>query len=330
MTRNGGDVVQYGGFVSATLFINEEQIPGRGEDSAMGIVRPNAAIAVSLDGCGGAGSEQYEGAGNATGARIAAEHAGSAVRAWFLQSGFGYYGTKGCTAEILSAGMKNAIRQEIMNVKERLDTGASGVESRMLKKFPTTLAAVLLEVISADRIRCVSFWAGDSRTYVFSTSGLQQTSRDDIIGEGDPFDSLMYDDNLSNCVSADGDFDIHFSERELAEPCMVITATDGCFSYYVSPLQFEWILLDTLSESKSPSDWKDRLREAVGRYAGDDYTMSVMVVGFQNWNAVRRAYSARKQELEKDYLEELSEALTTADREKHRTIWLRYKKKYMP
>lgn len=316
--------------VAVSLFFNEEQVPGKGEDSAMRITGiSNAALIACMDGCGGAGAQIYAKANNASGARISAEHVGIALRSWFLKEQYGYWGTGNKTSSVLAAEMKAAINHELALLNEKYGGTESSVKSRLARTFPTTLAAILLEVVATNTVRCISFWAGDSRTYVFKASGLQQTSRDDIRSHRDPFDALENDSRLSNLVSISNDFEIHTTEMLITEPCMVLTATDGCFSYFQSPMEFEWVLLDTLTESETPVQWETNLREVFGSYASDDYTMNIAVLGFYHWSAVRNAYAPRWNEFKNKYYEPLQRILAAEDRQAHALLWQQYKQEYM-
>lgn len=226
--------------------------------------------------------------------------------------------------------MKASIDQELASLKAEIGDQISGVKSRLLRTFPTTLAAVMVEVVEKNTIRCISFWAGDSRAYLFTASGLQQMSRDDNRSHEDPFEVLENDGVLSNVICADKAYEIHSKEITIDEPCMVLTATDGCYSYLLSPIAFEGILLGSLMESKSPVQWEDSLREIFGEFASDDYTMEIAVLGFQNWNAVKNAYAPRWQEYQEKFAEPLERILEMGDRQAHFELWQSYKTQYMP
>ena len=316
--------------VSLSLYFNEEQVNGKGEDSAMRITgTPNAALIATMDGCGGAGAQVYAKANNVSGARIAAEHVGIALRKWFQEKQYGFFGTAGKAADQLASEMKDAINCELKRQLELVGGEESGVKSRLARTFPSTLAAVLAEIIETNVIRCVSFWVGDSRTYVFRASGLQQTSRDDIRGHGDPFDALMNDGRLSNLVSISADYEIHSAESVLTEPGIILTASDGCFSYFRSPMEFEWALLDTLVQSSNPKEWEDKLRNLFGSYASDDFTMNIAILGFCNWSAVQNAYTPRWSEFNEKYCKPMKHILSAEDQQAHYELWLQYKKEYL-
>lgn len=316
--------------VSLSLYFNEEQVEGKGEDSALRITNaPNAALIATMDGCGGAGGQVYAKANNVSGARISAEHVGIALRKWFQENQYGFWGTNGKSADQLASEMKDAINCELRKQMELVGSEESGVKSRLVRTFPSTLAAVLAEVKETNVIRCISFWAGDSRTYIFRVSGLQQTSRDDIRGHSDPFDALINDGRLSNLVSISADYKIHATESILTEPGIILTASDGCFSYFQSPMQFEWALLDTLVHSSNPKEWEDSLRKLFGSYASDDFTMNIAILGFYNWKAVQNAYTPRWTEFNVKYCEPMKRILDAKDQQAHYELWLQYKQEYM-
>ena len=102
------------------------------------------------------------------------------------------------------------------------------------------------------------------------------------------------------------------------------------FSYYRSPLELEWILLDSLSRANTPAQWETHLRNTIGAFAGDDYTMNIALIGFQNWQAVKNAYLPRKKLFEKTYYEPLQEILAARDQDAHFALWQEYKAEYLP
>lgn len=316
--------------ITLSLSFNEEKISGKGEDAALrALSGPNAAVLASMDGCGGAGAQRYVKAHNMTGARIAAMHVGMAVQNWFETNQYGLFGSCRKSAEELSSEIKNAIHEELHKQYTFLADETSGVQSSLVKTFPTTLAGSFLEVLEKNLIRCLFFWAGDSRTYFFPASGLQQTSVDDIRGRGDPFDALENDGILSNVVSYGKAYTLHTKELLIREPCMILTATDGCFSYYQSPMELEWILLDSLAKAESPVQWEEYLRSTIGAIAGDDHTMNIAVIGFGNWQALKNAYMTREETFAQKYYAPLQRILANQDRDAHMALWEQYKAEYL-
>ena len=110
---------------------------------------------------------------------------------------------------------------------------------------------------------------------------------------------------------------------------MVLTATDGCFSYFPSPMSLEEVLLRTLMESRCPLDWENALRKEIGAVAGDDYTLQLAVVGFSNFHALQTAYTPRWEYFKREYAVPMWQAFANNNLTQHRVLWMTYKRTYM-
>lgn len=311
------------------ILIHEEQVPQEGEDALLCIAGENASLIASFDGCGGSGGRKYPLAENWTGARLGARTSAQALGRWFDKNDIAFRGTAGKSGKILAEEWKTEISVRLKDLRGAVDDGDQLVISRSAKQMPTTLAAVLTEAAEKNRYRCLFFWAGDSRAYVFPVGGLQQMTQDDISPESDPFDNLTRDGVLRNYIREGENFTIHVRERFITEPCLVLTATDGCFSYYPSPMLLEGVLLETMMESNSPNHWQELLRVAIGGVASDDYTMQISILGFQNFSAVKTAYS-RRWEIFRNQFAALPDCLRRGDKRLHRAMWEEYKAGYLP
>ena len=316
--------------ITYTLSICQEKQLNYGEDSLMcHTCTPNVAIIACMDGCGGSGGCRYPDFGNWSGARIASRLVGQAVSDWFIEETTDKEPMYQSAIEALAEEMADALKRRLKFAKEQLPENDSVVMSKLARVLPSTLAAITVEAVEKNLCRIGSFWAGDSRTYFFPVSGLQQTSRDNIRGNADPFESLIRDGIMNNVICADKDFHICTTENWTREPCMVITATDGCFSYFPSPMYFEWMLLETLEQAKSPLDWEDKIRNVIGSVAGDDYAMQIAVVGFSNFKALQTAYTPRYEVFQNKYAKPLLKILEEGNQEAHYKLWLEYKQSYM-
>ena len=141
-----------------------------------------------------------------------------------------------------------------------------------------------------------------------------------------PFDSariIQKRRSLRRQLLADGRPRI---EKKIAEPFMVITATDGCFGYLTSPMAFEGLLLETLEESNTPLEWEGKLREAIGAVTGDDYTLQASAVGFCDFAMLKQYYMNAWANFQHLYGSRLRSA---GDEEALRSIWNEYKLEYM-
>lgn len=316
--------------VTFTLNIFEEKCFQRGEDAPLRQTHGDrAAMIACMDGCGGSGGRSYPQFGGWSGARIASRLIGNTLADWFQSADIGNRGASHIPPEELADQLQELLSARLTEVKASIPTQSSVVASRLSKTMPSTLAAVLVEVEQKNYCRICSFWAGDSRTYFFPVSGLRQTSRDDIHSREDPFDSLINDGILSNVINADSVFRIQSACTYTEEPCMVLVATDGCFSYFPSPMSLEEVLLRTLMEARCPLDWENALRKEIGAVAGDDYTLQLAVVGFSNFRALQTAYTPRWEYFEHEYAAPMRQALANHDPDQHRALWMAYKTTYM-
>ena len=159
----------------------------------------------------------------------------------------------------------------------------------MIKEFPTTLSVVFLQR-TKNVNSVVSLWAGDSRNYLLTSKGLFQISIDDLEAKGDPYENLSSDSPLSNQICADRDFVINKLQVSIKEDQFVVfSATDGCFGYYPTPLHFEDALLRNLSKAITEQDWMRLLKEEFHNVAADDTSMSCLIYGFEDFNALKNS-----------------------------------------
>lgn len=121
------------------------------------------------------------------------------------------------------------------------------------------------------------------------SDGLYQISIDDLKGGLDPLQNLHEDAPMSNCVQADAPFKINNKRIVLKDKSkfVVISATDGCFGYYPSPMDFEKALIDSLKNSNSIDEFKERLALAFTYVTADDFSFSIACVGFKNFNELK-------------------------------------------
>ncbi len=313
--------------VQPILGFEIEQKKGRGEDAAVCIAPPHgkAALIACLDGCGGSGARIYSMAENWTGARIASYSNGRMLAAWYERNALARLGLQDYPAEKIAQSMTQALRENTEQIKGAAGDGANrAIVSSMIRQFPTTLSCAIVSETDAA-LRCLWLWAGDSRGFLLTQQGLVQTTIDDIRGAADPFDNIVQDGVLSNVISA-APFRINVREAAIKEPCLVLTATDGCFSYYRSPMEFEQTLLTTLQTARNLSEWRELLIGRIGRVASDDYTMEILSVGFETFDAIKAYYLPTLQRFRESYGNQIANAV---NREELRAVWDRYKEGYL-
>lgn len=308
-------------FVDNIFAVGGEMIEQNGEDSFSFSLNDKCGYIGVFDGCGGIGSRKYESFGDKTGAYIASHVCSDAMLDWFKRF---------CAEDIELSS--NNIKYICDSVKECFVTelgkfeiggGSATLKGSLTKSFPTTASLILFKQ-SPDGLFATYLWAGDSRGFVLTSSGLIQVTVDDIEVEGDAMENLSNDSKLTNMVCADGDF--HFNNRVLTHVTkgVFLTASDGFFAYFSTPMEFEFMLIDTLCHSGNVTEWKARLEEYIKKYTADDYTLGVCVCGYKNFKNLKKEYASRHELLYKKYIAPLS---GMSDQEKL-ALWNEYKKNY--
>jgi len=336
--------------IGTALFLafNIEKTQSEGEDAdpilVVSSISDRFFIAVA-DGMGGSGSTNYEYDGEIkTGAYFA-----SRITLEFCKEFF---------TELFDGKLPIVDKIQILenNLKERLNKylnsfkfEKSNLKSKLIRALPTTLASIYVDR-SADLIKIASIWAGDSRAYIMRVNeGLQQLSIDDLKEDLDPFENIQKDSQLKNFISADNKFRLNFKEIQVSGQFLAIVATDGCFGYFSTPMQFEYVLLKSLEDSDNMDDWRIRLEEKIKEVAGDDFSMMILILGWENdFIAMKNDIMQRKKILYetcitglegydiilnklKDEKNKIENDIKKAEIQKQtiqKIIWEEYKKKY--
>jgi len=283
--------------------VAEEMVQNKGEDSFYYNVADENFIIASFDGCGGSGSKKYENYSGKTGAYVASRAVCGGVKEWFYRSNKG--------EEIVEYIQKS------LSVLKKYADKAGRIMGSLKKDFPTT-AAIITGHSNQGRLEATCFWAGDSRCYQLDSDGLHQLTEDDLDGQ-DAMTNLTNDGVMTNVINASTSFDIHSKKLVFDKPSILLTATDGCFGYLNSPMEFEYLLTDTLSKSKNPLEWKMALNERMHEVTGDDYTLCVAAYGFGNFEEIKKCFAERNIHVAEKYINSQYEPSN---------LWNIYKKEY--
>ena len=119
-------------------------------------------------------------------------------------------------------------------------------------------------------------------------------SKDDLKGDLDPLQNLRDDAPMSNCVHADGKFVINHKSIEglsVNDKFLIISATDGCFGYYPSPMDFETTLYECVKYSKNMDELKLKLSKAFAYVTADDFSYSIAAFGFGSYKELNKTFS---------------------------------------
>lgn len=295
--------------LSTLFFVNGEKKLNLCEDSyAIGAHDKTVLLSV-FDGCGGSGAKVYETYGGHTGAYLASRIASGVTYDWFQNEEL---------PELLEKHLENALQTYKKNSRSN-----SGIRSSMAKDFPTT-AVIANCQIEATQVEVEYLWCGDSRGFLLTADGLKQITVDDVQRTCDEPD-MRSDGIMTSICSASKPFHLHEKKICYAVPCIVITATDGCFGYVESPIHFEILLLDTLLQSYSIEEWREKIFDILKRISADDYTLCLAGFGYADFDELKSAFKERHEFLMREYLSKWN----NSPEEQQRKMWLEYATDYL-
>lgn len=300
--------------VDCFIEVYKEKIPDNGEDAYLYSGNSSAVVIGVFDGCGGAGARRHAKLQGKTSAYAASRIVSGTIKDWFAE----YDKTS-------PVNLCEAIKQRInhnLQACERAVGEESKLVSPMVKRFPTTAAFALLQEENG-KVCVDSFWAGDSRVYLLDSEGLAQLSCDDLLNP-DAMENLYHDGVMTNLISRSKDYTIHHNRITLENPGIVFAATDGCFGYVSSPMEFEYMLLETLLSSKSVHEWEENLTKKIGSVAGDDYTLSGIALNYGSFQKMRGSFIARGNALYRSYMDRIH----SMDKDQKMLLWNKYKQRY--
>lgn len=307
----------FGDYLDTVQMITHAAKKNLGEDSFFCAQSEDSAIVCVMDGCGGLGARRYDSFQGHTGAYIASRSVAGAVHDW-------YYDKTGSRWESSEKNL-DSLKQYIMRAYEVASRYAADrlrISGSMVRKFPTTLAMAYAEKTENEVIVHI-VWAGDSRVYLLDANGLSQLTRDDTDVE-DALENLISDAPMKNVLSADGDFELNYKAIRLEEPVLLLAATDGCFGYVPSPVEFEGVILQKLIASETPRQFRDRLCEELADYAGDDIAMGILSFNFGTFEQTKKILGKRFEMLNSQYLSKISDD----EAESRKTVWSQYRENY--
>lgn len=296
-----------------------EQIRGGGEDGyAYAFDESGPGFIATFDGCGGMGAKKYKAMNDQSGAKIASALAGLVFDSFFAADEFRFDGSD---ARRLQRSCSDIFRQTNDSLKV---PGELKIGGNLFKSIPTTAVVAAARAASKNEIDCEFLWAGDSRGFILDGKGIAQITTDDLETEEDAFSNLRNDSKLSNVLNADQDFVLHERILKLNTPVMVISATDGSFGYFSTPMEFEHALLKTLAISADSREWERNLERTIRPYSGDDYTVVIAVYGFDSFSECKSFFGPRLRELEDKYISRLE----GASEDELFSLWQSYKTDY--
>lgn len=264
-----------------------EKSIGKGEDAdPILLFKPKEFIIGVFDGMGGSGAAICK-------SQFGEQHTKAYVASRIIKDATNELFRSTNVQDITYKTLHDACYARLKEETSNFPAEASILRSKLIRNYPTTLAVACISECPSeqDKIFVNSFWAGDSRNFLWTKEGFFQISADDLSDEKDPLENLTSDSPLSNCVCEDRDFQINQLCILLRkQPCIIISATDGCFGYFRSPMHFEFILWDTLRRSNDIEHWEDNIKKRIQRVSGDDFSMSLAFYGTDNFGKLKKIF----------------------------------------
>lgn len=239
--------------------------------------------------------------------------------------------------ELLSKTIDNAFEEMNHGLAEA--QSSSRLRTKMQRNLPSTLAGWVYRATPEREI--TAFWAGDSRCYILSDDGLRQVSRDDAKGDFDAFEAIREDPPLTNYISERIPNSIKRRRFLYNNRTILICASDGAFNYLPTPMDFEFVILNSLMSSENMQIWADGLAKRLQSTAGDDISIILHPLGFDSFDDLKLFYKRRLDELKEQFVEPLETlhekqaqlekelaSLRTAAKEKTKEVWDQYRVTY--
>lgn len=300
--------------VDASFAICEEKRPDNGEDSYLYMLSDTEGLAAAFDGCGGSGAKRYESYRNKTGAYMASRVAAGATKLWFEDR-------QSDPARGSTEKLKEMYKQYLERCKV-LGNSAIKVKGSLSKEFPTTAAIINCRGAGSE-IEADCIWAGDSRCYLLDETGLKQLSWDDL-GGLDAMENLSADGVLTNVISLSKSFTLHRRTIRVRKPVILFSASDGCFGYFRTPMEFEAMLLETMMKADSFQGWQDGILKRLAEISGDDFTFCGFAFGFGSYENMKKTLARRTLAVFETYMKDIE----TKSRDELMQMWYGYKPEY--
>ena len=300
-----------------------DQIPGKGEDSYCYSFCDSAGMIAVFDGCGGAGARTHDYYSGKTEAYMASRICAGAFYDLFRSR----FPEQTDIAVFVRDELQTAVVNQLVRFQPPKIPGAIQIRGSMVRTLPTTSAAAFLQAQSDGAVKVGAAWAGDSRVYILDSKGLAQLTVDDATVT-DPMLNIYEDGILKNIFSSDRPMHLNYREIVVRPPFMVLSATDGCYGYVTTPMEFEGLLLRTLLAAKSVDAWEQNLADTIGSIAGDDHTLCLAAFGYDSFDALKLSFKERYKHLWNHYIQPVQDE--PLDRREPRfALWEGYKPDYL-
>jgi len=301
----------------------KEKIPGHGEDSYCYSFCDNAGLLGAFDGCGGAGARKHDCYSGHTEAYMASRLCAGSFYDQFRK----IFPCNQSAANLTKEFFAPQVKKCLIDYGPPKDTSGFQIKGSSVRTLPSTAAVALIQQDSDGSMLVTAIWAGDSRVYLMDSLGLAQLTIDDTT-VADPMLNIYEDGILQNILCSDKPMNLHCKTIKMKEPFVVFSATDGCFGYLSTPMEFEGVLLKTLLKSNCISEWENELADVISSVAGDDHTLCLAAYGYGSFSNIHKSFASRFDYIEKYYLIPVSN-IPVEDRNSRFELWNSYRDNYI-
>lgn len=301
----------------------QDKIPGQGEDSYCYSFCDTAGMLGVFDGCGGAGARRHGYYSDHTEAYMASRLCAGAFYDCFRR----LFPTYMSPARLVSEAFGPHVMRRLKDYSPPRDETGFQIKGAGIRTLPSTAAVALVQQDKGGDLLVTAIWAGDSRVYLLDSKGLAQLTEDDTTVP-DPMQTLYDDGVLKNVLCSDKPVQLHHRTVRMQEPFVVFAATDGCFGYLSTPMEFEGVLLDTLLRADCAAAWEEKLAALIGSIAGDDQSLCLAAYGFGSFTVLQKTFAGRYIRLQQEYLTPVA-ALPLQDLDSRKALWNGYKDNYL-
>lgn len=300
-----------------------DKIPGHGEDSYCYSFCDTAGMLGAFDGCGGSGARKHDHYSGHTEAYMASRFCAGAFYDYFRI----LFPCDNAADSLVKEVFTPKTAQRLIRFAPPKDETGFQIKGSSVRTLPSTAAVALIQQGVDGSMLVSAIWAGDSRVYIMDSLGLAQLTVDDATVT-DPMINIYEDGILKNILCRDKPVKLHCKTITMNEPFIIFSATDGCYGYLSTPMEFEGALLDTLIRTKCAADWENELANTLSAVAGDDHALCLAAYGYGSYTALQNSFVRRYDYIEKHYLRPVSN-LPVEDRESRFELWRSYRDNYM-
>ena len=277
--------MQSGLSLDQVLSFCRDKIPGHGEDSYCYSFCDSAGRIGVFDGCGGAGAKKHDYYSGHTEAYMASRLCAGSFYDQFRK----LFPCSQSAANLTKEVFAHQTAKRLIEFGPPKDTNGFQIKGSSVRTLPSTAAVAVIQQASDGSTLVTAIWAGDSRVYIMDSLGLAQLTVDDTTVT-DPMMNIYEDGILKNILCSDKPIDLHCKTIKLKNPFIVFSATDGCFGYLSTPMEFEGVLLETLLKSKCFAEWESNLADVISSVAGDDYTLCLAAYGYGSYEVIQKSF----------------------------------------